>query len=225
MRLTRNVLVVIGSGVGNRSRPVGAAQRRADGRGMWLQCVLQHGGQDHGCCPPLVPCLTAGDPGHAGLPVLLPGAQCATRHLPAALNRNDFGKCSKFVPIYSCRKCCCGRVSTAACPNCGPGNGRGWRGSARRRRKCRKVSRWSPRRPWNRRRHRRPPRPCRRRPLAHARHEVHGSAAAAPCGEARSVGEARSATSAMRDRVVRAEVGDEVARDRPQAEPQSSRRA
>jgi hypothetical protein len=67
-----------------------------------------------------LPCLTDGIHRVLGGLFCCPGLNARHDIYRAALNRNDFGKCSKYVPVYSCRTCCCGGANPA-CPHCGPG--------------------------------------------------------------------------------------------------------
>jgi hypothetical protein len=119
MRTTRNVLIVFGIGLVLLATPELRAQH--SGGCMNADCGCNQCAPACGdtCCPSLLPCLTE------GVQNVLSGLFCCpalnARHsvYRAALKRNDFGKCSKLVPFYSCRQCPCGRVSPG-CQSCGP---------------------------------------------------------------------------------------------------------
>lgn len=76
------------------------------------------------CCPPLFPGLVEGFHDALGGLFCNPGLNARHSIYRAALCRNDFGKCSKWVPFYSCRTACCGGVNPA-CPHCSPAAGVG----------------------------------------------------------------------------------------------------
>lgn len=119
MRQTRIVLAVIGLLL--TAAPVVQAQHSAGLMNSACGCsaCAQHGYCQE-CCPPLLPSITQGIHHVLGGLFCCPGLNARHDIYRAALNRNDFGKCSKYVPIYSCRTCGCGGRNPA-CPQCGPG--------------------------------------------------------------------------------------------------------
>lgn len=70
-------------------------------------------------CGPLLPSLTQSVHNALGSLFCCPALDARHAIYRAALHRNDFGKCNKYLPFYSCRnKCCCGGVATG-CQQCG----------------------------------------------------------------------------------------------------------
>ena len=121
MRLSRNCLVVISLVLG--ATPTVLAQHSAGLRGTECGCgTCGAGYRAQGCCPSLVSSVTQGIHDVLGCLFCCPGLNARHDIYRAALNRNDFGKCNKFVPIYTPQMCCCGRVSQT-CPSCGPAGG------------------------------------------------------------------------------------------------------
>lgn len=70
-------------------------------------------------CGPLLPSLTQSVQSALGSLLCCPALDARHSIYRAALYRNDFGKCNRYLPFYSCRnKCCCGGNATG-CQHCG----------------------------------------------------------------------------------------------------------
>ena len=116
------------SGIGNHTDPASAAQCWADGRGHVAAMRARTAATPRDAARRLLPSITQGIHDVLGCLFCCPGLNARHDIYRAALCRNDFGKCSKFLPIYSCRKCCCGRVSRGL-PALRSGERHGRRGS------------------------------------------------------------------------------------------------
>jgi hypothetical protein len=123
MRLARIVLIVTGLVLG--TTPILRAQHSAGRMDADCACnTCAPSGRTQGCCPPLLSSITQGIHDVLGSLLCCPGLNARHDIYRAALYRNDFGKCSVFLPFYSCRTSSCGRVN-AGCQQCGPGNDEG----------------------------------------------------------------------------------------------------
>lgn len=121
MRLARNCLIVISLVLG--ATPTVLAQHSAGLRGTECGCnTCGAGCRAQECCPSLVSSVTQGVHDMLGSLFCCPGLNARHDIYRAALKRNDFGKCNKFVPVYAPQSCGCGGVSQT-CPSCGPADG------------------------------------------------------------------------------------------------------
>lgn len=76
-------------------------------------------------CGPLLPSLTQSVQSALGSLLCCPALDARHSIYRAALYRNDFGKCNKYLPFYSCRnKSCCG-CNAPGCKHCGAQHAQG----------------------------------------------------------------------------------------------------
>ncbi len=175
------------------------------------QACGPHSG-DPTCCPPILPCVTQGIQQVLGGLFCCPGLNARHDIYRAALNRNDFGKCSKYVPVYACPTCCCG-TRAPVCPHCGPGVDVGGPSAM----EMPEVPEGPFGEPTPAVEPDTPPLPADAMPPQATRIRVPGRPAAQPGTKSAPSTKSTRANSTPRDRVARAVVGDESPRPVAQA--------